>query len=321
MNTSTYKRHILIVDDDQQLLEIQQRILERHGYRVTVAETAESALENLTIQIPDAVLLDINLNGASGLELIRCLREDPRTRNLPVILVSGSSASQTTRRALASGANDYVPKPIDYEVLLARLQNQLDARDRLLRLELRLDGLMRQGSTDTLTGIPDGPFVATVLQTELRRAVRYKRPLSFIILEVDPYEKLRREKGDEIADTLIQHAANVLVFTLRSTDVLARLRGATFGMVLPETDPSQALRAVDRLFDALEFSPFRTSGEVIRVSASAGISSFSGLSPTVTPAQGMISQSEQALENAKSQPINRVRFFDPAETTMEDTPA
>jgi diguanylate cyclase (GGDEF)-like protein len=124
MNTG----RLLVVDDDEMNLEIVRRRLSRLGFDVVVSTDGPQALDRVQQTDVDLVLLDIEMPGKSGLELLRELRESYSQAELPVIIVSGKQESETVVEALGLGANDYVTKPIDMAVTHARIQAQMARR-------------------------------------------------------------------------------------------------------------------------------------------------------------------------------------------------
>jgi len=119
---------LLVVDDNEMNRDLLSRRLERKGYRVKTAADGLHALELVGQGSIDLVLLDIMMPGMSGIEVLRALREQSSASELPVIMVSAKGESEDVVQALELGANDYVTKPIDFPVVLARVQSQLRMR-------------------------------------------------------------------------------------------------------------------------------------------------------------------------------------------------
>ena len=114
--------NILIVDDDLDLIHLIQRWLEREGHRVTHEVAGSSALEALAADpLPDLVLLDVMLPRIDGFAVLRRLRAEPRTRSLPVIILSSFDRDQDVARGMELGANDYIIKPPMEFHFLARI--------------------------------------------------------------------------------------------------------------------------------------------------------------------------------------------------------
>src|SRR5256714_10402179 len=116
---------LLIVDDEELNREGLSRRLQRHGYAVTLAKNGREALELLGERRFDLVLLDIMMPGMNGLEVLRFLRRIDSLIDLPIIMVTARGESEDIVEALELGANDYVTKPLDFPVVLARIRTQL----------------------------------------------------------------------------------------------------------------------------------------------------------------------------------------------------
>lgn len=129
---------LLVVDDDENNRDLLSRRLIRRGFDVGVASDGYRALETLGREAYDLVLLDVQMPGLSGFEVLQQIRVDRPPTRLPVIIATARSDSQDVVEALNLGANDYVTKPLDFPVVLARIDAQLAhkrAVDRILSLE------------------------------------------------------------------------------------------------------------------------------------------------------------------------------------------
>lgn len=109
---------ILVVDDEPEVLDNVAAVLEGAGYACSCYETAEAALESARVQAPDLIISDINLAGASGLELCQRIKEDCTLESVPVMFLSGAPIPDVIRRSHAVGGTYYLRKPFDPEVLL-----------------------------------------------------------------------------------------------------------------------------------------------------------------------------------------------------------
>src|SRR6266404_4741193 len=132
---------VLVVDDNELNREGLSRLLQGQGYAVTVGKDGNQALQLLEQEHFDLVLLDIMMAGINGLDVLKSLRLRHSATELPVIMTTARGQSEDIVEALKLGANDYVTKPIDFPVLLARMQTQLalkHAVHRVVRLEQNL---------------------------------------------------------------------------------------------------------------------------------------------------------------------------------------
>ncbi|HEY7491469.1 MAG TPA: adenylate/guanylate cyclase domain-containing protein [Candidatus Tectomicrobia bacterium] len=133
---------LLVVDDNEMNRDMLARRLARRGYTVAVAADGQQALALLETQPFDLVLLDIMMPGISGLEVLKILRQRHSVADLPVIMATAKDQSEDIVTALQLGANDYITKPLDFPVVLARTQTQLSlkrAMDEIQRLAAQLE--------------------------------------------------------------------------------------------------------------------------------------------------------------------------------------
>ena len=119
------KAKILIIEDEQDIIELLQYNLEREGYQITAEATSEAALERLSKEQPELILLDLMLPGIDGLETCRLIKQDSKTKNIPIIMLTAKSEESDILVGLQLGADDYVTKPFSPKVLLARIKTVL----------------------------------------------------------------------------------------------------------------------------------------------------------------------------------------------------
>ncbi len=115
------KASILVVDDDPKMSELMSSVLKQEGYKIHVAEAADEAFAFLKKELPDLILLDIDLPGLSGLKLLEIIKSEPRTAPLPVIMVSVQDSESYKMKGFSGGADDYLIKPFSLKELLARV--------------------------------------------------------------------------------------------------------------------------------------------------------------------------------------------------------
>ena len=114
---------ILVVDDDEQVRFLLRYLLTHEGFEVDDAATLEEAFDRMAAAGPDVVLLDLHLSGRSGHDAIPMLRAEPRTRFVPVVMITGGATRKDKLDAVAAGVTDFLAKPFDGEELVARVRN------------------------------------------------------------------------------------------------------------------------------------------------------------------------------------------------------
>jgi CheY-like chemotaxis protein len=116
---------ILVVDDEELNHDMLSRRLKRQGYQVLLASNGYAALGIVEMEKVDLILLDIMMPGVDGFQVLQGLREKRNEADLPIIMVSALTESEVMVKALSAGANDYITKPLDFPVVLARIETQL----------------------------------------------------------------------------------------------------------------------------------------------------------------------------------------------------
>jgi len=299
---------LLVDDDDEMTRDMLSRRLERIGYTVIPAANGEQALELIARESFDVVLLDIKMPGLSGFQVLQAIRRIHSVTDLPVVMVTSSDDSDSIVEALELGANDYVTKPIDFPVAIARVRTQLLLRRMVLALEEANQKLERLSFLDGLTNIANRRRFDEFLEREWRRGLRDGTPISVVMTDIDFFKAYNDTYGHEAGDDILKKVAAALSATLnRPADLAARYGGEEFVVVLPGTDSSGATLLAERLRGAVEdLQIAHTRSRVgVHVTISLGVA-------TVVPQRGvapdaLVTAADQALYQAKHEGRNRVR--------------
>jgi two-component system alkaline phosphatase synthesis response regulator PhoP len=127
--------HVLVVDDEEDLLELVRYNLTKEGYRISCVATGDEALKVVRRQPPDLIVLDLMLPMIDGLEVCRRLKGDSKTRDIPIIMLTAKSEESDMVAGLERGADDYVTKPFSPRVLAARIKAVLRRKEAELHAE------------------------------------------------------------------------------------------------------------------------------------------------------------------------------------------
>ncbi|MEW6534190.1 MAG: response regulator transcription factor [Candidatus Auribacterota bacterium] len=119
------KEHILIVDDEEDIVELLEYNLNKEGYKITSVTSGEKVLSLAKTHLPDLVVLDIMLPHLDGLEICKLLKKDSKTQHIPIIMLSAKGEEADIVTGLELGADDYVTKPFSPRVLIARVRTVL----------------------------------------------------------------------------------------------------------------------------------------------------------------------------------------------------
>jgi diguanylate cyclase (GGDEF)-like protein len=175
---------------------------------------------------------------------------------------------------------------------------QLAANEHALRKSAE-----QQSQTDFLTGLPNRRFFQDRLDEEFARGLRYGRPLSLLILDVDNFKVVNDSLGHPCGDSVLQNIGKILIQSKRGCDCAARVGGEEFAVILPETDLEGALVFGERLCREIRERPVQTETNTLSVTVSIGASSQTVRTGT---ADDLYAEADKALYRAKSGGKNRV---------------
>jgi len=231
----------LLVVDDQRINILVLNELFRNDCEVFMATNGEQALQICRAQLPDLVLLDVQMDGIDGFEVCRRLKADAESRNIPVIFITAQGGEADEVRGLQLGAVDFIAKPINPIIVRARVQTHLT-------LKLQSDILRSMALLDGLTGVANRRKFDEQLVRDWRQSQREQTALSVILIDVDHFKRYNDHYGHQAGDAALQAVARVLDGTLkRPHDLLARYGGEEFVGVLPNTGLSEAVELAERM--------------------------------------------------------------------------
>lgn len=322
LNTDITRRSsILLVDDDLNSLRILHSILDGIA-DITFAKSGKEALAQITQLSPDLVLLDTDMPGMGGYETCAALKANPETADLPVVFVTSFTNPESETLALSIGAADFIHKPVNPPVLLARVKTQL-------ALKQKTDELRRLMAQDALTGIANRRAFDDALVQEWRRAWRTGEPLSVLIMDIDHFKQFNDTYGHLAGDECLRKVAQALAHSARRAgDFAARYGGEEFVFILPHTKATDAHAFAEQVCMRVRdlAIPHRDSITVPVVTLSIGlatlVASCSNGAERVSPCSAcslmpsceaapstLVEQADQALYVAKQQGRNRVVSF------------
>lgn len=297
---------LLVVDDEEMNRDMLSRRLQRNGFEAVCAVDGTEALKLIGEEKFDLVLLDIMMPGISGFEVLQTIRRDHEPIRFPVIMVTAMHEADDIVRALDLGANDYITKPIDLKVALARIRTQLFVKQAMEALDDVNERLRRMVTVDSLTGIANRRRFEEMLNTEWKRGSRNALPLSVLLGDVDHFKKYNDTYGHAVGDMVLKRVATTLNTGMRPSDLAARYGGEEFVIVLPETDVEGAKVVGERLRVAIESMVVdHGDGRQSNVTISIGIATKK-ISRDFPP-EKMVTIADEALYDAKHAGRNRVQ--------------
>lgn len=229
----TSQARILVADDDPALCLLLRETLLDAGYDVIVAHDGDQLVRMAQDDPPDLLLIDLMMPLMDGFEAIRQLRNDTRTSHLPMIILTARSASSEVVVGFDSGADDYIVKPYDIDVLLARIRSHLR---RASKLPVR----------NPLTGLPGNVLLMAELERQLSQQTRF----ALIYVDLDNFKAFNDAYGFARGDRAIHLLASVLAETAPREDFLGHIGGDDFAVIHYSSGPEELCQRIVDAFDA-----------------------------------------------------------------------
>ena len=259
----------MLVDDDPSAIQLLSRILLDFA-NLRFATNGEDALRLARESAPDLILLDAEMHGMNGFQVCEALKADPALRDVPVIFVTSHSEPEFEVSGFEVGAADFIAKPFNPPLVLARVTTQL-------RLKQSADALRRIATIDVLTGVANRRCFDTVLEREWRRARRTGVPIALLMIDVDHFKLFNDQYGHPAGDACLRSIAQALGSAChRPADLVARYGGEEFVVLLPDTPRAGAGKKACRLLDAVDalMIAHEASLTASRVTVSIGVACY-----------------------------------------------
>jgi diguanylate cyclase (GGDEF)-like protein len=286
---------VLIVDDSSASLLVAEARLAKENVDIFCASGAQTGLELARREMPDLILLDVDMPEMSGFDLCRLMKSDPDLHMIPIIFLSGSGTAQDKVYGLDLGAVDYVTKPFDAYELQARVRAAL-------RTKQLQDLLLEHAHLDPLTSLPNRRALAEGLEREWARVERNGFNLSLIIADIDHFKRINDNYGHSIGDRMLQQVAKVIKAQCRRNDLPARYGGEEFAILLPDANMSGAFHMAERCRQEVEAIRLTVGDISIRTTASFGLATYL----QATSIQALLDAADAALYEAKQAGRNTV---------------
>ncbi len=246
-------------------------------YRLIESKDGEEAWELLASndQI-DVVITDINMPRMSGHELLVKIRKsaDARIAAIPVIVMTTANGNSDKTLAFKNGANDFLTKPIDTTELQARVNVHYKLARTIRELEENRRALAEQASTDPLTQLANRRRFYEDGLEYVANAKRHAKDLSVLLLDIDHFKRINDQHGHPAGDEVLVRFAALLREMVRNGDVVARIGGEEFAVLLPETNRLGAAVLAERIRAGIEKAEIVTAGMRVPVTACVGLATF-----------------------------------------------
>ena len=293
---------ILVVDDDEHIRTLMRIQLGLRGYDVIEAANGQEALEACARGGIALALLDIEMPGLDGYEVLTRIKADEHLREVPVVLVTARTLAGDVVRGLGLGAHDYLRKPFESSELLARADAAIKIKHLQDELRQRNAELDRASRLDPLTEIHNRRHLNDQLDALTSASLRHGTPLGVVMVDVDLFKDVNDTLGHAAGDQVLRVIAARLRQTLRREDVLGRWGGEEFLVLAPHTDGTGVRTLAERMREAVAGAPVEIGdGTTVAVTVSLGCASGAGVD-----GGELVTSADAALYRAKAAGRNRV---------------
>jgi diguanylate cyclase len=279
---------ILVVDDFRTTLLMVTKVLQKKGYRVAEALNGLEALAFFEKELPDMVLMDIEMPEMDGLTACGRIKSMPADRQCPVLIFTGMGDEKSVENAFNAGADDFIIKPINFEELIHRIK-------RLIKLKEMEDVIQYQSYYDRLTGLPNRSLFQDRLKVALNQVQNSSLMLAVIMIDIQDFKSVNDAFGYEQGDLLLKGIAKRIQSCTNENITLARLDGDRFALLIPQIKAAyEAAPYADRVIETFT-KAFMVNTYAINLNCSMGLSFY----PTDgTTAHSLLINSEAAMYRA-----------------------
>jgi two-component system cell cycle response regulator len=263
---------VLYVEDSASVAHIVTNYLKKLKLEVTHFTTAEEAFHAFADKEYDLVITDVMLKGTmDGLSLIRMIRATKtHTAKIPILAMTGHDDTQLRIDLLHAGINDYVTKPPVEEELAARVNNLIINKRLADQVREQQRSLFNIAMTDQLTTCHNRHSLSEYAPRYIKDSIRYKYPLSLMILDLDFFKKINDEYGHSKGDAVLTDIGHLLMATCRQGDIVARIGGEEFLVLFPHCAIHDAVIKAENIREMIELA--EPGG--LQVTASIGLATL-----------------------------------------------
>jgi diguanylate cyclase (GGDEF)-like protein len=306
-------QQILVIDDSDKIHPLVKAILAGEPVDIQSATDPQYGLLLAQSIRPDLILMDVDMPGMNGFEACRQLKSNPATADVPVIFLTSLSDVKEKVHGFSLGAVDYVTKPFNRAELMARVRASLRTNQVIRTLE-------EKALIDPLTGLGNRAMFVQRFEAEVALRVRFKTPLSCILMDVDHFKQINDTWGHPVGDQVLKMIGKVIAELCRTEDVACRFGGEEFVIIAPHTNATDAEIFAERIRKILADTRFKPEGmamnpllgDYIKVTASFGVAEATDLYD-----RSMLQRADDAMYQAKQEGRNRVVVAGPLPAGQE----
>ncbi|MGE7667316.1 response regulator [Ureibacillus composti] len=241
------KNLILLIDDDTALLMYLKDKLEKTGLVVFAVSDADRAINSYYDLYPDCVIIDIHMKDKNGLDVLLKLKDKMKQHVIPTIMISIDNSKETRIKSYQLGADDFIPKPLDIDEFVVRINRQLERKQAIDHLIL----------IDELTKVFNRKYLQRAYERFMSNLKRKHEPFCIALLDLDHFKRVNDTYSHIVGDKVLETFANVIRNGLRLNDIIIRYGGEEFLILLPETKANEANSIIERILREFSKTSFK----------------------------------------------------------------
>ncbi|WP_052124081.1 EAL domain-containing protein [Ureibacillus manganicus] len=307
------KINILLVDDRPENLLTLEAILDSDDYYLIKAQSGADALKYLLKHDVALILLDVQMPDMDGFSTAKIIKAREKTKHVPILFITANSLdSEHVFMGYSVGAIDYITKPFDPIILASKVARFVEIYKLKKQLEIQSHALLEKNSMiqhlayhDSLTELPNRRKFYEQLNIRFNEAKIKNQTFSVMLLDLDRFKHINDSLGHMFGDTLLLEVSKRLKATSRNQDLVARVGGDEFYIILPNADRELAIMLAENILTSFK-EPFVIDKYEFFITACIGLAVFPYDAEDVNT---LIQKADAALYRAKEQGNNKYKFF------------
>jgi len=301
LNTSSeLTQTILVVDDDRSARYALQGILERDGFNMIEARDGLEAVKVCEDSMPDMILMDAMMPGLNGFDACKQILNIQASNRPIILMVTALHDEGSIEKAFSAGATDFIPKPVNFMLLRKRV-------NRLLQSSKTERKVYQLAYYDVLTSLPNRELFLERGRELIRRAYTMNNLLAILYIDLDQFTLVNETQGHEVGDLLIKTVGQRLQGCIRSGDVLARICGDEFAIILDKIQSPDVVIGVAEKIREMISRPFSFMSLQVFSHASIGIAVYPNNGNNIGT---MLKHADTALFRAKAKGGNCFQYYE-----------